>query len=423
MAMMNDNGENGRSLPDGWEWSTLDKYRKNKRESVNPAKSPNQKFELYSIPSFESGKPEFVSGKDVGSSKQIVHTNEVLISKINPRINRSWVVGNHSEYPKIASTEWFVFDKVEGLNPKYLCYFMQMDSFRDYLAANVSGVGGSLMRARSASLENYPFPLAPLSEQEKIVSRIEELFSDLDAGMAALERVRMGLKRYKASVLKAACEGKLFGDVELGEEGLPIGWRWATVGEIGEISGGLTKNSKRDALKKKMPYLRVANVYANELQLDDVSEIGVEEKEIKRALLQDGDLLVVEGNGSPDQIGRVAIWNGSISPCLHQNHIIKVRFQPKEVTEYVLYWLLSEGGREKITKVASSTSGLYTLSLSKVSNLPIPLPPLEEQRRIVADVERRLSEVGEVESAVEVGLVRAGRLRQSVLRSAFEGRL
>src|SRR5262245_29689371 len=97
-------------LPDGWEWSTLDKYRKSKRESINPAKFPEQKFELYSVPSFESRKPEIVMGKEVGSSKQVVHANEVLICKINPRINRSWVVGNHTDNPKIASTEWFVFE-------------------------------------------------------------------------------------------------------------------------------------------------------------------------------------------------------------------------------------------------------------------------------------------------------------------------
>ncbi len=278
-----------------------------------------------------------------------------------------------------------------------------------------------------ANIRDVHFPLLPLPEQERIVAKIEELFTQLEAGTSALERVQAGLRRYKASVLKAAVEGRLISSGHSAAVpvpgALPEGWRWTTVGEIGEISGGLTKNSKRDALKKKMPYLRVANVYANELQLDNVSEIGVEEKEIKRALLQEGDLLVVEGNGSPDQIGRVAIWNGSISPCLHQNHIIKVRFEPKEVAEYVLYWLLSEGGREQITKVASSTSGLYTLSLSKVSNLPVPLPPLEEQRRIVAEVERRLSVAREVETVVEKALARSTRLRQAVLKSAFEGML
>jgi type I restriction enzyme S subunit len=302
----------------------------------------------------------------------------------------------------------------------YLCNHYRSSGY--FIAIAQHAVNQSSINQKK--LSQVPFPLPPLPEQERIVAKIEELFTQLDAGMAALKRVQAGLKRYKASVLKAACEGRLLENRGTeNNDGLPNGWQWVTVGEIGEISGGITVNSKRGILPKKMPYLRVANVYANELRLDEISEIGVRENEIQRALLQDGDLLVVEGNGSADQIGRVAIWNGNVSPCLHQNHIIKVRFEPKEVAEYILYWLLSDGGREQINRVASSTSGLYTLSLSKVANLKIPLPPLAEQRRIVAEVERRLSVAQEVESVVAASMLRASRLRQSVLKSAFEGRL
>jgi type I restriction enzyme, S subunit len=162
--------------------------------------------------------------------------------------------------------------------------------------------------------------------------------------VAALKRMQTNLKRYRASVLKAACEGRLASHDPNDEPAdrllarmlaerrakweaehpnkkyvepaapvtdalpaLPVGWCWASVEQIGEVTGGLTKNQKRDALPTRLPYLRVANVYANELRLDDLLTIGVEGSEIKRVLLQDGDLLVVEGNGSTDQIGRVAI--------------------------------------------------------------------------------------------------------------------
>ncbi len=172
-----------------------------------------------------------------------------------------------------------------------------------------------------------------------------------------------------------------------------------------------------------MSYLRVANVYANELKLDNVEMIGIQESELERVLLEKGDLLVVEGNGSVDQIGRVALWNDSISPCVHQNHIIKVRFAEKNIADFVLYWLLSPNGRKEIQRVASSTSGLYTLSLSKVSALPVPLPPLAEQQRIVAEVERRLSVIATLEQTLTANLARADRLRQSILHRAFSGRL
>ena len=431
MAPMNDNGENGRSLPDGWEWKTIEDIVDSEDVFIDgdwvesKDQDPNGEIRLIQLADVGDGyyrnrSDRFLTYKralELGCT--FIEKGDLLIARMPDPLGRACI------FPGDAKQSVTVVDvcivRTKNAKHHWLMHAINSPRFREDVESLQSG--STRKRISRKNLAKLKLPIPPLSEQERIVSRIEELLSDLDAGVASLERVQLGLQRYKASVLKAACEGRLFGDVEFGDEGLSAGWRWTTVGEIGKISGGLTQNSKRNVLKKKMPYLRVANVYANELRLDDISDIGIEEKEIERALLRDGDLLVVEGNGSADQIGRVAIWNDSISPCLHQNHIIKVRFEPKEVAEYVLYWLLSEGGREQITKVASSTSGLYTLSLSKVSNLPVPLPPLDEQRRIVAEVERRLSVVGEVESAVEVGLVRAGRLRQSVLRSAFEGRL
>ncbi len=204
---------------------------------------------------------------------------------------------------------------------------------------------------------------------------------------------------------------------------VPPGWVWARLQQIGFIVGGLTKNPKRKGLRLKLPYLRVANVYANELRLDNVETIGVDKDEVAKLLLEKGDLLIVEGNGSKDQIGRLAIWDGSIERCVHQNHIIKVRLVEKQLGMWILSWLLSPPGREHIEKVASSTTGLYTLSISKVGDLPILLPPIDEQVEIVREVERRLSAADRLEAALEQQLIRSSSTRQSLLREAFSGRL
>ncbi len=331
----------------------------------------------------------------------------------------------------------------------------------------------------SRSISEIPLPLPPLPEQRRIVAKLEELFSKLDAGVAAVRRTQTLLKRYRQSVLHAAVTGELTrawrethptaptesgaallqriraerraqweaaqvakrgGQLPLGEgwklkyaepeavdtEGLPElpeGWAWTNVAQLGEVSGGLTKNAKRAAHELKLPYLRVANVQANELRLSEIEYTGVTESEIPRTLLRKGDLLVVEGNGSPDQIGRVAIWDGSISPCLHQNHLIKVRLHYVNQGSYVLHWLLSKEGRDYIRQVASSTSGLYTLSISKIEALPVPLPPLAEQAEIVAEVERRLTVLDALSQTLTDELKRAERLRQSILHRAFTGRL
>ena len=131
----------------------------------------------------------------------------------------------------------------------------------------------------------------------------------------------------------------------------------------------------------------------------------------------------MEGNASRDQIGRVAVWDGSISTCVHQNHLIKIRLVDVDWASYVLYWLLSPSGRDAIERVASSTSGLYTLSLSKVAAIPVPVPPDAERRRILGEVERRITVLDAVGQELTRQQMQSTRLRQSILKRAFEGRL
>ena len=152
--------------------------------------------------------------------------------------------------------------------------------------------------------------------------------------------------------------------------------------ELAVITGGLTKNSKRETFDLKMPYLRVANVFFNRLDLNEIQKIGVKKEEIDKTLLHKGDLLFVEGNGSLEQIGRVAIWDGSIGPILHQNHLIKARFRGKTIMpEFALFYFMSQEGRQQIISKSVSTSGLNTLSVNKIGSLILPVPPiiLQEQ--------------------------------------------
>ena len=198
---------------------------------------------------------------------------------------------------------------------------------------------------------------------------------------------------------------------------------WGTLGQATEIQGGIQKQPKRAPVANAFPFLRVANVLRGFLDLEEVHQIEVFSGELEKLRLRSGDLLIVEGNGSPSQIGRMAIWKGEIENCVHQNHIIRARIADGIVPKYVETYWNSPGGSSRVLGVASSTSGLYTLSVSKVSVLPIPLPTLAEQRRIVAEVERRLSVIQQAEATVEASLKRAERLRQSILKRAFSGQL
>lgn len=384
---------------------------------------------------------------------------DLVFARTGATTGKSYLIG---ECPDAVFASYLIRVRVASVvNPRYLAAFFQGSDYWQQIEAGKRGIGQP--NVNGTVLGEVQFPLPSLPEQEHIVSEIEKQFTRLEAGVAALKRVQANLKRYRAAVLKAACEGRLVPtEAELARvEGrsfetaeqllerilserrknwngrgkykepaapetkdlrsLPEGWSWARMEQLGFVIGGLTKNPKREKLTHQVPYLRVANVYSNELRLAEMEEIGVADGELEKLLVRAGDLLIVEGNGSKDQIGRMAVWDGSIDPCVHQNHIIKARLVGLAKPKWVLYWLQSLNGRQFIETIASSTSGLYTLSVGKVDDLPVVLPPLAEQTRILEEVERRLSVVDELEAAVKANLQRSARLRQAVLQRAFSG--
>ncbi len=288
----------------------------------------------------------------------------------------------------------------------------------------------------------HKVPLPPLNEQRRIVEKLDRIMERLRRARDELSHIKKLIARYKQAVLAAAFRGDLTADwreenmIILSQkneklidsflenlEDIPDGWLWKTTEQIAEITGGLTKNQNRAKLEKRVPYLRVANVYANELRLDDISEIGISETEWNKVKLKKDDLLIVEGNGSIDQVGRVALWDGSIDPCVHQNHLIKMRVGSLLLSKFALYWLLSPSGRNAIMQVASSSSGLYTLSISKISALPIPLCSIEEQKEIVRRVEERFAKIDKIEQEYQKAVKLCDRLEQATLAKAFRGEL
>lgn len=285
----------------------------------------------------------------------------------------------------------------ELVNPKYIYYRMQTIQF-DH---------STHKRYWIQQYSKLKVQIPPLVEQERIVAKIEELFSDLDNAVETLNATKAKLEVYRQAVYASIYD---YNNVR-------------PITDFFEVTGGLTKNSKRNTLPKKMPYLRVANVYFNMLDLSEIKEIGVNEQEIEKCLLKKNDLLFVEGNGSKSQIGRVAIWDGSIENCLHQNHLIKARPLGNMIPAYALFYLISGGGRKQINEVSKSTSGLYTLSTNKVRELMIPYCDYEKQQQGVDEIESRLSVCKSIEETVDTALQQATAMRQSILKQAFEGRL
>ena len=170
------------------------------------------------------------------------------------------------------------------------------------------------------------------------------------------------------------------------ENQVPIGWTWALVEHCFTVTGGIQKTPARIPKHNPYPYLGVRNVYRGQLDLANVKQFELMDGELEKFRLQAADILIVEGNGSADEIGRCAVWHCEIENCVHQNHLIRCRPKLSELTPYVALYLNSPNGTAEMKRLAVTSAGLFNLSVGKIKKIPFPMPPLAEQHRIVAKV-------------------------------------
>ena len=261
-----------------------------------------------------------------------------------------------------------------------------------------------------------PLYLPPLAEQKRIVAELERRLSHVDQAVRGLTRAQRQVMATRRSVLNATASGAL---LHLDA----VGWKAVTTGDVCGVRGGIQKQPKRMPKNNPHPFLRVANVGRGNLDLAEVHEVELFGDELETYALQAGDLLVVEGNGSVDQIGRAAIWDGSIANCVHQNHLIRVR-PGKAVDAHFLSLVWNAPVTvEQLRAVASSSSGLHTLSTGKIKSVRLHLPPLTDQVALVAEAQRRLSLLDAADRSISAGLSKAEQLRRSLLAAAFSGKL
>jgi type I restriction enzyme S subunit len=179
-----------------------------------------------------------------------------------------------------------------------------------------------------------------------------------------------------------------------------------------DVHGGLQITHARTNLPIEVPYLRVANVHRDRLDLREIKRMRVTVAELERARLHSGDILVVEGHGDPEEVGRSAVWSTVLDSCVHQNHLICVRAdRTRAVPAYVSAFLNSQIGRQQLICAGKTTSGLNTININNVRAVRVPLPPLHEQSRI-ADIFDRAD-------AVRRKRKEAIALTEELLRSAF----
>ena len=445
-------------LPRGWAWATFGELTDNFDGRRVPVKAKDRVLMRGPYPYYgASGVIDSVDGYLFDGDYLLVTEDGNLLSKSHQIAftakGKFWV-NNHAH----------VVHPLGDVPIVYLQHFINCTDLQTYVT------GTTRPKLTQAALNRIPVPLPPLAEQRRIVAEIEKQFTRLDASVAALRRTQANLKRYRASVLRAACSGELVPtEAELaraeGREYEPAGvllerilaerrahweaqekrrgkykepaapdtsdlppllegWAWATVDQMivrSEYGTSVKCSYESDGL----PVLRIPNIVAGEVDLADLKFANQTLPIDDDRALKVGDVLMCRTNGSINLIGKTAVVKTPLKPYhSFASYLLRFRFAGyPPLSNWFHTFATSQYGRNYIEREAASSAGQHNVSLSLIHMMSVPLPPIAEQCRIVAEVERRLSVIQQAEAAVDASLQRAERLRQSILKRAFSGEL
>jgi type I restriction enzyme, S subunit len=303
--------------------------------------------------------------------------------------------------------------KFPDIDSNYAYFFLQSK----YIEINTRAKGVGIPHVDPSLLWNYYFPIPPLPEQKAIVSKIEELLSDLENGKQQLLLAQQQLKVYRQSFLKAAFEGKLTNKNINGE--LPKGWQWVKLGDVCQnVEYGSATKSKKTG---KVPVLRMGNIQNGKFNWDDLVFTD-DKKEIDKYLLKKNDVLFNRTN-SAELVGKTAIYKGE-REAIFAGYLIRInRIESLIDASYLTYFLNTHFAKSYGNSVRSFGVNQSNINGTKLKTYPIPLCTLREQRLIVDELESKLTVCDKIEETINQSLQQAETLRQSILKKAFEGKL
>jgi type I restriction enzyme, S subunit len=408
------------TLPKTWSFATFGELNCFESKSIAPQRTPSEIFELYSVPAFPNGQPERVSGAEIGSTKQVVRPKDVLVCKINPRINRVWEVGPYTGTRQIASSEWIGF-RAPQFDPRYLRYFFTSASFREDICADVTGVGGSLTRAQPKRVSQIEIPLAPLQEQNRIADKLDVVLARVDACRNRLDLVPAILGRFRQAVLEAATSGALTDNWRSSRAGSL--WRRHTLGEL------IADGPKNGLYKPASSYgegtriLRIDSFSDGYVtSFDSLKRLSVTESEIEQFGLRNGDVVINRVN-SIEHLGKCALIEGLEGPCVFESNMMRIRTVADLLPKYLRIALCSPRGRSGLISHAKHAVNQASINQGDVRAVEIHLPSLDEQREIVRRVDSLFALADSLIVRHATVSTALSRLTPALLAKAFRGEL
>lgn len=382
----------------------------------------------------------FIDEKIVKRDEQFVRVGDILISSANS-LELLGKVSLIKQIPFKSTLGTFIVNirVSKNHNNKYVYYYLTSREFTDNVQKNASTTT-NISNISVDKLKQITIRVAPLTEQKKIVEKIEELFSQLDSGVAALKKAKEQLRLYRQSVLAAAFSGSLNQDlsdskinrikskqksdesstpVNHGSDNLPNGWKWVKLGEVSlKITDG--EHLRPKVQNSGIPFLSAKDVRENDVTFENVLYVSEKDAEMfwKKCNPEKEDILIVSRGAT---VGRLCIIKTDKRFCL-LGSVILIKVDKKVNSSFIAYMIKSPQLNKQIINVSGSTAQ-QAIYLRDIKNVEIPLPPLSQQTQIVSEIEKRFSEADNLEKAIDESLAKAEKLKQSILKQAFEGKL
>ena len=398
--------------------------------------------------------------KDVRKGFTSFTNGDILFAKITPCMENGKIAiaQNLKNGIGFGSTEFHVIRLHEIYVRTLFFYFLVQEGFRKDAQRHMTGSAGQL-RVPKSYLEEVMVPIPPLPEQHRIVTKIEQLFSDLDAGVEVLQEIRKQIRQYRQSVLKYAFEGKLTAEWRRKNKGkiesasklleriaeekaqktkgkkhnklppldkselptLPEGWEWGVIDDITLLQQyGSSDKASEDSTG--IPVLRMGNIQDGKLIYDNVKYFPSNHAEIKKYSLEPGDILFNRTN-SAELVGKTAVYKQPFPKSLFASYLIRLKLSDLYIPDLLSYYINSLFGKRYIKSVVTQQVGQANVNGTKLSMMPIPIIPFEEQAYLMTIIEYHISIADKIEQILDLSERQSDRLRQSILKRAFEGRL
>lgn len=395
-------------------------------ELVNQKQSVDQSDLPYiGLEHIESWTGRKIDG-EISQSEGLASTyasGDVLFGKLRPYLAKIHL----ADTPGLVSSEALVIRPSSDISSSFLKYYFLS---RDFINTVDSSTYGSKMpRASWDYIGNLPLLIPSAQEQQAIVGFLDYKTAQIDALTAKKQLLLDKLAEQRTALISQAVTKGLDPSVPMRDSGvewlgeIPTHWTVPILGYVAEVRGGVTKGRKLpNEATVEVPYLRVANVQDGFIDLSHVTNIEILVTELERYSLQKGDVLMNEG-GDNDKLGRGAVWEGEISPCLHQNHVFAVRPRIPEFSDWLA--LLTQSGYAKFYfyTTAKQSTNLASISSSNIKKLPVLLPPEAERREIIDHVKTSLDKLTKQRERVIQVIERLKEYRSALITNAVTGKI